>query len=247
MRAALRASGTGLVRSLAIVESSADGTRLRDFDVDMQRRMHLIVISDDFTTFMHVHPVLGPDGTFRIDVRFPRPGLYDVYADAAPHGLGHPVFRFPLTVDAPAGVTHAELGPPTVAAVAGRYTVRLSRARVVAGVATPLLVTVTANGRQATDLHPYLGAYAHVVAVSAADRSYTHVHAMAEDSGGMTMSGGSQMDMDMGSASTSPSAAQVPSRMHVTLLLPKRGSYKLWFQFMGGATLYAAPFVVVAE
>ena len=247
VRAAIQVGGSGLQRPIDIEELTSDGARVRSFDVDMQRRMHLIVVSDDLSVFMHVHPTLENDGTFHDVVRFPRPALYHLYADAAPHGLGHPVFRFdvPVAVRAGASGSSRAAGSPAQTATAGPYLVRLSSDRMAAGADTPVSIVVTKGGRPASDLHPYLGAFAHVVAIGAADLSYTHVHAMAMRSSapmpGMQMQGG----MDMG-ADALPASATVPPTMHLSVRLPHTGDYKVWVQFNGGGRLYAAPFVVTA-
>ena len=90
----------------------------------------------------------------------------------------------------------------------------------------------------ALDLHPYLGAYAHVVVIGVSDLSYLHVHPTTAVA--MDMSGGNAMSASL------PDSAQVPATMTVHLKLPRPGLYKIWVQFKGGTALYAAPFVVLA-
>ena len=237
VRAVMTARGQGLTRSITISEYGETGVRIVRYDEDMERRMHLVVISGDFTAFMHLHPVLGPDGVFRLDVRFPRAGLYHMYADAAPHGLGHPVFRFDVRVGAAPSLPPS-LGDPSDEAVASPYRVHLSADAITAGVATPVLIVVTKDGKPASDLHPYLGAYAHIVAIGSRDLSYTHVHAMSPK---MQMPG----DMDMEHSMAAP--AIVPPTMRANVLLPRPGSYKVWVQFMGGGAMRVASFVVTAR
>ena len=108
-----------------------------------------------------------------------------------------------------------------------------------AGIDNPILIAITRNGQPASDLHPYLGAYAHIVAIGIKDLSYTHIHAM--DMSAMTSSGSKDGSAGMAAAAT------VPATMHVDATLPRPGLYKVWVQFMGGAQLYAAPFVISAK
>ena len=74
------------------------GVTLTRYDVDMTKLLHVIIVSDDFSTFLHVHPMFSKDGHFRIRQRFRKPGLYHVYADGEPQGIGQQVFRFDLPI-----------------------------------------------------------------------------------------------------------------------------------------------------
>jgi len=238
LRSSLIVAGTGLTRTIAIIEADLrSGTRVTHYHVDMQKRMHLIIVSDDLTHFMHIHPTLDADGTFRIATTFPANGAYHLYADAVPRGFGHEVFRFDVPIDATAKPVTTRPLAPAAAANAGPYSVRLSADNVKAGVDNPMLIAITENGEPASDLHPYLGAYAHVVAIGAKDLSYTHIHAMAMSS----MAG-----MSTGDAPPLPANAAVPATMPIHVTLPRAGTYKVWVQFIGGPRLYAAPFVIEA-
>ena len=54
---------------------------VRDFDVEHEKRMHLIVVRRDGTGFQHLHPKLAPDGTWSTPVTLPDAGAYRVFAD----------------------------------------------------------------------------------------------------------------------------------------------------------------------
>ena len=238
LRSSIVVEGSGLTRTLAISESAPNSdAHVKAFDVDMQRRMHLIVVSDDLTQFMHIHPSLQADGTFRITTTFPRQGEYHLYADAVPHGFGHTVFRFDVPIGTNIQQRSTSFLPKGVANV-GPYRVRFSSTALKAGVDNPMLIAITKNGEPAADLHPYLGAYAHVVAIGIKDLSYTHIHAMDMTA----MGSGGSMD---GSAGMAPNAT-VPATMDVHVTLPRPGLYKVWVQFVGGSQLYAAPLVISA-
>ena len=47
-------------------------SRVRDFDVEHEKRMHLIVVRRDADGFQHLHPELGADGTWRVRADAPR-------------------------------------------------------------------------------------------------------------------------------------------------------------------------------
>lgn len=240
LRASLVVTGTGLDRSLVIEEHpSGASAAIRAYDVDMEKRMHLIVVSDDLVRFMHIHPTLGADGKFRIDTAFPGPGVYHLYADAVPSKFGHTVFRFDVPIEAQSDDAAPRRFAPVAVAALGDYIVRLSTDHVTAGADTPMIISIMKDGEPAADLHPYLGAYAHVVAIGTRDLSYTHIHAMAMSG----MASGASME----SAPSLPANAAVPATMPIHMTLPRPGIYKVWVQFVGGSRLYVAPFVVSAS
>jgi hypothetical protein len=244
------AAGDPLERKLDI--SLGDDTKtIRRYDIDMTKYLHLIIVSDDFRTFLHVHPVLHANGHFTIAQRFPRPTLYHIYADCEPAGIGQQVFRFDLDLGAtPATGTARDLAPTGNVAVAGPYRIALSTTDVEVGTETHIRVHVTRNGKPARDLHPYLGALAHAVFLNGSDLRYAHVHPMAigasmagMDMGGMDMSAGS-MQMSMPSLSDRDTSSP---DMELHVAVRESGTYKLWFQFRGGNALHVASFVLTAR
>jgi hypothetical protein len=83
------------------------------YDVELTKQRDVIAISDDFTIFLHDHVTrAAKDGHFRLNMAFPQPGLYHVYADSTPSGLGQQVLRF----DLPVGTTPASQRPPALRA-----------------------------------------------------------------------------------------------------------------------------------
>jgi len=240
LRATLDVGGSSLTRQLTIREYSEDKTGpLRSFGLDMTKRMHLILVSDDLSVYLHLHPALGADGSFKLSVRFPKAAIYHVYADAVPTGFGHAVFRFDVKIGWTKRILVRHVGSSGETVTLGPYAVRLSTLRVPAGQDAPVLVAITRSGEPATDLHPYLGAFAHIVAIGVTDLSYTHVHAM--DARNMPMGMGADAE-----ASPVPANTIVPATMSVHLDLAKKETYKVWVEFQGGSKLYAAPFVVTA-
>jgi cytochrome oxidase Cu insertion factor (SCO1/SenC/PrrC family) len=240
VQARLTLTGSGLQRRLDLVEFDRSASDpFRSYVSDMTKLVHLVVVSDDLLDFQHVHPVLGADGHFRMTLAFPHPTLYHLYADARPAGHENGVVRFdvPIGSDAP-GSRPSKVSSDE--AHAGPYTVRVSALHVAARQDVPLLFAIQRNGLPATDLHPYLGAYAHVIAVGVSDLSYVHAHPMTPG-----MMGAGTMGMG-GSSQPVPLAenATVPATMTVHVRLRAPGLYKVWIQFRGGAALFAAPFVI---
>jgi hypothetical protein len=208
---------------------------LRDYEVEMTKKLHLIAVSDDFATFLHVHPALGADGHFRMKLTAPRAAIYHVYADSRPAGLGHQVLRFDVHV----GTARVNAAPPQLRAsrvsTAGPYTVTFDPGRIRAGELTMLTLHIRRGAAPAGDIHPYLGGPAHAVFINTRTLAYVHVHPMAP--GAMAkMSGMSTEEPAL------PDDAKVDPDMMLHVMAPDPGTYRMWLQFRGGSRLYVAPF-----
>jgi hypothetical protein len=147
------------------------GETVRDFDVEHERRMHLIIARRDLTGFQHLHPRQAADGSWSSRVRVDDGGSYRVFADFSredePMTLGAD-----LRVDGAADLR--ELPAPAPAAVSdGGYDVRLRRDD------DEMRFTVTRGGRP-VDVEPYLGARGHLVALREGDLAFLHVHPDAD-------------------------------------------------------------------
>ena len=236
-----------LTRRLELVMSSAEtGAPITEFDEELTQELHVISVDSAFSTFIHEHAEQsGPDGRFHVDVRFPKPGLYHVYADAAPSGLGQQVLRFDLQVesaqDQPAGPTPSAIQTADVlSAPAGPYTVEVDVSDLEAGQESLLELRVSKDGRPADDLEPYLGVPAHAVFIAADDLAYVHAHATAPDPAPQAVSHQHGHGGHGSHGNQEPGAS--PLAVHVTP--PAPGTYGLWIQFMGGGEVQTAPFVV---
>jgi hypothetical protein len=212
------------------------GSPIRSYDLDMTKVLHVIIVSDDFKTFFHVHPAFAPNGHFALDQTLPRPGLYHVYADGRPAGIGQQVFRFDLRSGNALAGAPRDLSERSAVAQVDGYSVTLSSLSLRIGSAAQIGVRITKAGKPAADVHPYLGALAHAVFIDAGDLSYVHAHPVME---GMAMESASTMVYSNDAAVVSPNMV-----MHVEVREP--GTYKLWFQFHAGATLHVATFVLTA-
>ncbi len=249
-------SRTSLARNLNFwMTPLGSALPVRRYDVDMTKFLHLVIVSDDFRTFVHAHPRYTPQGHFVLDQRFPRPALYHIYADGEPRGIGQQVFRFDVPIGRVAGRTMRDVSERRRSAVAGPYVVTLDRMRLSTRAETLLQVHIRKGGKPARDLHPYLGALGHAVFLNVADLTYVHVHPMPLTAGdapaepnrreamlpntGMEMSG-------MRTAPLSPASTIAPD-MLLHVAVRERGTYKLWFQFRGAGALRVAAFVLTAS
>ena len=151
-----------------------DGRPVTDFEVEHEKRMHLIVVRRDGQGFQHLHPEMDGDGTWRTRITLPDAGSYRIFADFTRHGEAQ-TLASELFVDGNA--TYEALpAPSSTASTADGYEVRLEGGRRLrAGREAKLGFTVTRNG-DTVQTEPYLGAGGHLVALREGDLAYLHVH-----------------------------------------------------------------------
>ena len=236
---------TGNMRNLDVDIVQTTGTMtapIRKYDLDMTKLMHLVVISDDFSTFMHVHPAFdAATGHFTQNLTLDPHRHYLVYVDTEPAGLGQQVFRFSLQDGTQIGhATAVRQLPSSPTVTAGPYTVTLSSTTLAANKPQDIQVDVMRGAKPARDLKPYLGAAAHAVFVNTGSLAYIHVHpTVFGTNDDDAMDGMDMSHMDMGPAKSGPKMV-----MHIPAL--PAGSYKLWLQFQGDA-LEVAPFTLAVR
>ena len=238
--------GQGLSATLNVRQYRQDGkTLITAYDVDMQKRMHVIVIRDDFAAFAHLHPDFdAKTGTFRVAFTKGPNHRYYVYADSVPTGIGQQVFRFTIESDGPLVKLPKSPGPSWPPNVhAGPYTVILQKTTIPANTPTTLDLVIVKGDDPADDLAPYLGAAAHVVLIDRSTLAYVHVHPMLK---GQATSMGSMSPEAMEAMESSNKAGPM-MMLHLPALPP--GTYAVWVQFKGGAskTLYTAPLTILAK
>ena len=220
------------------------GKTVRAYDWDMTKIMHMIVVSDDLRHFDHVHPDLQTNGHLTIDYKVPVPELYHIYIDGMPHGLGRQVFRFDVAIGSRATATARYLHPSASAVQAGPYRVSLSPVRVPVGEIATIDVTITKDGRAATDLHPYLGTMAHGVFIGVDDLAYMHAHGMSDYMLSMASAKNDCGDGIMAAMEPLVPSDTIDSHFEFEILAPTEQDYDFWIQFTGGSTVYTAPFLI---
>ncbi|MRH86824.1 hypothetical protein GFY24_04955 [Nocardia sp. SYP-A9097] len=181
-----------------------------------EQNLHLIVVRSDASQFRHVHPALAADGTWTIDWKWAEPGSYRVFTDFSPTG-GPGELTLSRTVQVDGNTVAKALPPVSKTAQVDGYQVALNGDLSTAG--SELKFTVTRDGKPVTDLQPYLGAYAHLVALRASDLAYLHVHPEGE----------------VGKTAPGPEVA-----FHAQA--PSDGTYRLYLDFQHGGTVHTAEF-----
>ncbi|MGH4014782.1 MAG: hypothetical protein ACRDSL_12835 [Pseudonocardiaceae bacterium] len=212
----------GAAEQFAFRITGPDGSTVRQFDIEHDKRMHVIVVRRDTTGFQHVHPEMGPDGTWRLQLTLPAAGPYRAFADFVP--AGGEATTLGVDLAAPGPFTPAEHQPSRTAQVDG-YQVRLD-GDLVSGQSSPLTLTVSQDGRPVTDLQPYLAAYGHLVALRECDLAYLHVHPDGEPGDGRTRPG-----------------PQIVFHAEA----PSAGDYRLFLDFQHGGQVRTAAFTVAAQ
>jgi hypothetical protein len=203
-----------------------EGHAVRDFEVEHERRMHLIVARRDLSEFQHLHPKLGADGRWTTPLELDDAGDYRVFADFKRDGKNQ-TLAGDLFVGGP--VDWRELPPPSdVAETDDGYTVRMSAPDSRAGDEAELDFEVTRDGEPVA-VEPYLGAGGHLVALREGDLAYLHVHPTGDapaDGHGDEHSGGGDGAVPVSFATEFPTAA----------------GYRLFLQFKHDGRVHTAAF-----
>jgi hypothetical protein len=150
-----------------------NGEALRDFEVEHEKKMHLIVARRDLSSFQHLHPTLAEDGTWSTPLRLDEAGSYRVFADFKRDGTNE-TLAADLAVDGP--VDWQEIPAATsTAKTAGGYSVHVDSPEASTGEEAELSFSITRGGKP-VEVEQYLGAGGHLVALREADLAYLHVH-----------------------------------------------------------------------
>jgi hypothetical protein len=142
-----------------------EGAEAGDFEVEHEKRMHLIVVRRDGSGFQHLHPEQAADGTWSTPITLPEAGAYRVFADFKT--AENETLAADLTVDGDAD--YQPLPERSDVDTTDGYRVRLDARGGRLGFA------ITRDGRR-VETEPYLGAGGHLVALREGDLAYLHVH-----------------------------------------------------------------------
>ncbi|HZT16917.1 MAG TPA: hypothetical protein VFA19_13315 [Gaiellaceae bacterium] len=199
--------------------------------------VHLILVRRDLAVIIHHHPPVGKDGLIRDTVTLPEPGPYRLVVDAYPKTSG-PVPSFQLfrslTVRGP-------YRPQPLPAFRGSETVDGYRfalhgvPHLHAVQAALLDFTVTTPSGAPARFTPWYGALAHAIFFRQGSLDYFHTHVCAPGATGCaSVLGGARV--------TGTSAT--PGKLHVGVLLPVPGTWRLFLQCRLGGKVVTAPFTL---
>ena len=205
-----------------------EGEPLTEVDEVHGADIHLLAVRRDLSGFQHVHPTVGADGVWRVDVDLATPGAWRLVAEVQPAASGTPIalgvdvlvpgatevapLPEPVPLDAtsmiqltgsPAGGNGHSGGDPS----SGDQSAQGPMAH---RVGLSFHVTPTDG------LEPYLGQSAHLVAIRAGDLAVAHLHPLDDEPGTYTF------------ADT----------------LPGPGTYRLYLQVQRSGTVLTFPFTI---
>ena len=198
------------------------GAPVRKFETVHQKLFHLFIVSQDLEFFVHGHPELTGDGSFRYRASLPAPGMYRLLGDYYPAG-GTPQLTV-KSIFVPGGRWQtAHLTPDLATRHAGNTDVELTIEPPApwAGVKT----TLSFRLNPADGLEPYLGAWAHMLAASDDLIDMIHTHPFQ------------------------PGAGAGPEPVvQFNVIFPRARTYRLWVQFQRKGMVNTAVFtLLVAE
>ncbi|MCX2946777.1 hypothetical protein [Lentzea sp. NEAU-D7] len=152
---------------------TTSGGTVTGFDVEHEKKLHLVLVRRDGSGFQHVHPEMSGDGTWSVPLTIPSAGSYRVFADFKPENGA----KTTLGADVQVGGAYEpqQFAEDSRESAVDGYVVRLT-GDLTAGAESTVTTTVTKDGKPVTDLQAYLGANGHLVALRAADLAYLHVH-----------------------------------------------------------------------
>lgn len=187
-----------------------------DLNESHTKKLHLVVYDGSLNEFNHVHPTF--DGqVWKSELNLTTNGSYYVWAqglllDGTEFSAS---YRVSVVGGKPA-LPVVALGNLRKSSI-GNTVVELSKEKLKAGKMAKLTYTVSRNDGTQPDVTQYLGANAHIIAVSPDGDDLIHAHPMDGNSSNTGM-------------------------IHVTF--PTDGDYRIWVQVIDGGVLKTAPLSV---
>jgi hypothetical protein len=198
--------------------------------------VHLIMVSRDLSTIVHLHPPIARDGTISTTATFPAPAPYRVVVDAYPATTG-PQRNFQLFSSLRVKGPYRPQPIPRKSSftVDGYRLTMKPHAQLHAIQAGFLTVTVTAPDGKPAHLTPWFGALAHAIFFRERTLDYFHTHVCAPGATACTSA-------VAGSRIVGKAAA--PGVLRVGVLVPAAGTWRLFLQCKPGSRVITAPFTI---
>ncbi len=189
-----------------------------DLSVTHEKKMHFIVVSDDFKEYLHLHPEFK-DGLWTVNATLKGDTVYQAYVDISPTEETPQVLRVPLTVGTAQNRSKVTQNDSTFAV--GPITASMKSGDLVAGHENDITFTLTKSGKAITP-EMYLGALGHVVALNHSDAdNFVHAHPVTHE--------GSDNDI------------------HFAINFPTTGTYTFFAQFQVDGKVATYPFSVTVK
>jgi heavy metal-binding protein len=181
---------------------------VRDFEIVHEKLYHLFVISQDLSFFIHEHPQMQPDGSFQIDLSFPKPGFYRVLNDFYPASGTPQLVSRALFVPGPGfALATAKIEPDTSVQRSENLEVELvtEPRQPIAGMQTLMFFRL----KPKDGIEPLLGAMGHMLAASSdlIDMIHDHPFQVTEPAGESYL------------------------QIQFNVIFPRPGVHRVWIQF----------------
>jgi hypothetical protein len=213
------------------------GREVRFLEKVHEQPIHLVIVSKDLSEFMHIHPETAVPGDFVFSTRFAHGGDYLAFADYTAPGDAPKIARFCLHVAGPPAPGF-ELHPDNSVQTVGDVQVRLVADKpwqINTDVPFGFVLSNARTEAPLTDLEPWLGAWGHIMAISADGSDFIHAHPLEDPA--------PNSDPWTHSHAT-PIAGLSPSSIRTVTGFRKPGIYKVWVQFQRHGEVQTASFVV---
>lgn len=187
-------------------------------DLNHEKKMHLIAVSEDLSTFQHLHPIYQSSGSYDVKVTFAVGGNYLLFADYKPSEGGEVVNKLPITVEGKKKENTTYSAEKLIWMNKGiSLTLQTKSGKIKSGKEQHINGILTQDGKPVKfeTLENYLGAKAHAVMIELVDKDYVHVH---------------------------PGTANGNLHMHVTF--EHAGIHRAWIQFLVNGEVQVADFVI---
>lgn len=203
-----------------VISVTEDGKNV-PLEVVHTMKMHLLVVNEELTWFDHIHPEKQADGTYYVSETFPSAGKYLFFIDYKPVGLPANVSMKLVGVQGRRLRQIPEQDIKLVSVVDG-YTVTLFNGKdLKTNTGQSLQFSIEKDGKNLDekDMEQYLGANAHIVMISQADKDFLHIHPMSDH--------------------------RFPIYAHT--YIRKSGLYRMWVQFKIEGKVHTADFTVFSS
>jgi len=205
-------------------------------DLVHEKKMHLILVSDDLSTFDHIHPEFSASGSYDIKVlgkgenftngrghnetRFDAGGKYWAFADFKPTGGLNQVNKTEINVVGTPAKAIAYTQPKLSTTIDG-FTLSLEAGHdgtgFTAGTQQHFHASIKQGGKNVdpATFENYLGEKAHLVMVEVDSKEYIHTHPAVED-----------------------------GKLEIHTTFAKSGTYRGWLQFQTDGKVHTADLVL---
>ncbi len=198
--------------------------------------MHLVLINDNNTSFTHIHPGSTAIGRFMVPLILAQPGRYTAYIEIERINSGTQIIERHFEVQGQAATTEAQTTTETTSLgthVAGDLTINVTSSLqpILAGQQTTLALNISQDGKPVTDIELWLGMSGHLIARSADQAIYGHIHAAGV----------------MVAPATSAALVTPPNYgpdIQFIYTFPQPGTYYLWAQFQHASNVVTVPVIV---